>query len=340
MSVRDIFQLQDELVDRIVQSLALPLTAREQRALKHDVPSSAIAYELYLRASQLAVGYGPECMTLARDLYLRSVEADPEYAPAWACLGRVYRIIGKYRMEDLARNLAHAEDAFQTAFALNPDLALAHNYYTYLQTDLGRSLEAVERLLKRAHAHRNDPNLFAGLVHGCRYSGLLEASLAAHHLAKRLDPNIRTTVPYTYFYLGDFQKALECCAPVGDDFVKSASLVALGRTPEAIAVLRETEKTVAGVPETHLWVTAMRVYLEGDSVKSLGALSQALRLVGALASDGEGCLWIARDFANLNDADSALDFVSLALDRGYRCHYALLDQPWLKALHFLPVSWD
>ena len=36
VSMRDIFRLQDELVDRIVQSLAVPLTAREQRALKHE----------------------------------------------------------------------------------------------------------------------------------------------------------------------------------------------------------------------------------------------------------------------------------------------------------------
>jgi len=85
VSLRDIFQLQDELVDRIVQSLTLPLTAREQRALKHDVPASAMGYEFYLRGNQLvATGYNleNENMMLARDLYLQSVEADPKYAPA------------------------------------------------------------------------------------------------------------------------------------------------------------------------------------------------------------------------------------------------------------------
>jgi len=178
VSLRDIFQLQDELVDRIVQSLTLPLTAREHRALKHDVPVSAMAYEFYLRGNQLAVaGYGhdPQNMVLARDLYLRSVEADSKYAPAWAALGRTYRLIGKYGFGDLAENQASADDAFQKAFTLNPELPLAHNLYTYLETDLGRSLKALERLLKRAHLHRNDPNLLAGLVHACRYCGLLEA---------------------------------------------------------------------------------------------------------------------------------------------------------------------
>jgi hypothetical protein len=38
---------------RIVDSLSLPLTAREERMLKHDVPSNARAYESYLRANAL-----------------------------------------------------------------------------------------------------------------------------------------------------------------------------------------------------------------------------------------------------------------------------------------------
>ena len=153
VSLRDIFQLQDELVDRIVQSLTPPLTARERLALKHDVPASAMAYEYYLRANQLAaaaaVGDVPN-MSLARDLYLRCVDLDPQYAPAWAGLGRAHRFIGKVG-EVNAHNLARAEEAFRKAFALNPDLALAHNFYTSLQTDLGQSLDAMERLLKRAH---------------------------------------------------------------------------------------------------------------------------------------------------------------------------------------------
>jgi serine/threonine protein kinase len=43
VALRDIFQLQDDLVNRIVESLSLPLTAREHRRLKHDVPTSPTA---------------------------------------------------------------------------------------------------------------------------------------------------------------------------------------------------------------------------------------------------------------------------------------------------------
>jgi eukaryotic-like serine/threonine-protein kinase len=86
-SLRDVFQLQDELVDKVAQSLTLPLTARERSSLKQDVPVSALAYELYLRANQLtasgAIGQNPQAVSVARDLYARSTEEDPNFAPAW-----------------------------------------------------------------------------------------------------------------------------------------------------------------------------------------------------------------------------------------------------------------
>ncbi|HZO57975.1 MAG TPA: serine/threonine-protein kinase [Bryobacteraceae bacterium] len=135
-TLRNIFQLQDDLVERIVQSLTLPLTAREHRALKRDVPTSAIAYECYLRANQLVIAGDLQSMTLARDLYRRCVDDDAGYAPAWGCLGRVYRFLAKYGI-DQADNFAAADGAFKKAFRLNSELALAHNFYTLLETDLG-----------------------------------------------------------------------------------------------------------------------------------------------------------------------------------------------------------
>ena len=46
------------------------------------------------------------------------------------------------------------------------------------------------RLLGEAARHGNDPELFAGLVHACRYCGLYDQSLVAHAEARRLDPNV------------------------------------------------------------------------------------------------------------------------------------------------------
>jgi serine/threonine protein kinase len=328
VSLQDIFQLQDQLVDRIIQSLTLPLTAREKKALKHDVPASAMAYELYLRANQLVAGGGLHDLFLARDLYLRSLEADPNYAPAWAWLGRTCRVLGKFG-EDQAANAPLAEEAFRKAFALNPDLALTHNFYTTLETDSGRSLEAMERLLKRARSHRNDPHLLTGLVQACRYCGLLKASVAAHDRARQLDPDIRTSVAYTYLHLGEFQEALDYCGPA-DGFVAFPAFEALGQAQKGIAICREAERTLP--PQPRMWTVVLRACLEGDRQVGLDSLEQALEIMPTMMDDPEARFCTACVLAKLNDPERALEFLFIALDRGYRCHHALLHDRWLESL--------
>ena len=85
---------------------------------------------------------------------------------------------------------ARAEDALRRALALNPRLSMAHKFYANLEADIGQASRGVRRLLGEASRHGNDPELFAGLVHACRYCGLYEQSLAAHAEARRLDPNV------------------------------------------------------------------------------------------------------------------------------------------------------
>ncbi len=327
VSSRDVFGLQDELVDRIVQSLTLPLTAREHRLLKHDVPANAGVFECYLRANQLTVAQNVQDMVLARDLYIRCLEADPRYAPAWARLGRVHRFIGKFVGEE-AENLGRAEGAFQKSFSLNPDLALAHNFYTSLEADLGRALSAMERLLKRSQAHRNDPDLFTGLVQACRYCGLLNASVAAHERARRLDPHVKTSVSYTFRYLNDVQAALDHCASA-DEYATNLAWAPAGREQEAVAMLREREKANPPGRLRHGFLVLCRTYLEGDRAKSLEAVEQCLQVQ---FRDPEARFGLGAFLAKLNEPKRALETISQALEEGYVCHHVLLYHPWLDAL--------
>jgi TolB-like protein len=324
---RDVFALQDELVDRIVQSLTLPLTAHDHRHLKHDVPANAGSFEYYLRANQLTVAKNAQDMVLARDLYIRCLEADPGYAPAWARLGRVHRFIGKFVGEE-AENLARAEEAFQRSFSLNPDLAPAHNFYTSLEADLGRALSAMERLLKRAQAHRNDPDLFAGLVQACRYCGLLNASVAAHQRARRLDPHVMTSVSYSFRYLNDVQAALDHCTSA-DEYATNLAWAPAGRQQEAVAMLREREKANPPGRLRHGFLVVSRAYLEGDRTRSLEAIEQCLQIQ---FRDPEARFGLGVFLAKLDEPKRAMETISEALEEGYVCHHALICHPWLDAL--------
>ena len=91
----------------------MPLTARDRGALGRQQPVNPKAYDLYLRANHLGANTSnPSRLTVARDLYRQCLEEDPDYAPAWARLGRVYRVLAKYGAEGQVESIALAEQAF------------------------------------------------------------------------------------------------------------------------------------------------------------------------------------------------------------------------------------
>ncbi|HXC48241.1 MAG TPA: protein kinase, partial [Candidatus Sulfotelmatobacter sp.] len=262
-SMHDLFMIQDELCERILQSLQLPLDERERRSSHRDVPASARAYEYYLRANQLALTRTLDSMSLARDLYIQSVEESPDYAPAWVRLGRVCHFLGKFS-DDVGSDVERSAQAFQRAFALHPELPLAHNFYTPVECDQGRTQQAMLRLLERARSRRNDPELFAGLVQVCRYCDELDASIAAHLRGRHLDPHLMTSAAHTYFLLGDYANTLDCYSKKGAYYLDCASLVAMGDNQIALSKLREREQSGGATGAVQGIMRSLRAYLEGN----------------------------------------------------------------------------
>jgi non-specific serine/threonine protein kinase len=331
-SMQDLFKIQDELSERVVHSLMVPLSERERHIFRRDVPASAKGYEFYLRANQIAAVRNLENMRLARQLYLQCLDDDPDYAPAWACLGRVTRFIEKFG-EDPEENLKRADESFRKAFALNPDLAIAHNLYTAIECDQGRAPQAMGRLLGRARFRRNDPDLFAGLVQACRYSDELEASIAAHRRARLLDPHVVTSVAHTYFLLGDYQKTIECYGTKGGFYLDCAALVMLGDNETALAKLREREQSGTATGSVRAIMQSLRAYLEGDFDACRSAIAVAESLT---RRDAESLFYTARHLARINESARALETLSSVIDSGFLCGSALSRDPWLASLRRLP----
>jgi DNA-binding winged helix-turn-helix (wHTH) protein/tetratricopeptide (TPR) repeat protein len=326
VALGDIFQVQDELAQRIVGSLSLPLSAREHRMLKRDVPSSAKAYELFLRANHLS--HDPKQWDLARELYLKCIDEDPQYAPAWARLGRIHHVMGKYLDSGEREGLERAEVAFQRALEINADLAVAHKLYAQLEVDLGRAEDAMVRLLERARSA--DPELFAGLVSTCRYCGLLDASIAADAQARRLDPRVRTSVAHTWFLRHDYAR-LEGGKLDEIPYIGALALAALGRKADAIAALRHLEERT----RTRLrdFMIAARALLEGHPDESLAAVD---RVVSSDFRDPEGLFYLTRHLAHLNETAPALDVFRRVVAGGFVCFPAMEHDPWLDPLRKSP----
>jgi tetratricopeptide (TPR) repeat protein len=326
VTLTDVFQLQDDLTRHIVESLSLPLSAREQRMLSHDAPASARSYEYYLRANEL--DSDPKTWSIARDLYQQAIEEDPRYAPAWARLGRLHRRIGKLAgggSEDLAR----AEAALQRALELNPDLPLAHNLTAQIDIDHGRARAAMVRLLGQARRRSTDPELFAGLVYACRYCGLLSASRQADARARRLDASIKTSVIHTLWMLGDYDAVL--ARTQGGPTVAAFALAALGREPEALQFLAEIENKVP--PMVRRITGAVRALLEGRPADAIAGI-QAVAASGF--GDAEGLYYLARTSAHAGAATEAVTLLDRATAAGFFCYPVLSSDAWLDPVRQLP----
>jgi TolB-like protein len=324
--VDDLFRVQDDLTQRIVDSLSLPLTTREQSLLQRDVPASPKAYAFFLHGNQLS--YDAKQWGAAREFYMQSVAEDPGYAPAWARLGRMHHVMGKFLPEGTPDGLVQAEAAFRRALELNPDLTITHKLFAQLEVDLGRGHDAMVRLIERARTA--DPELLAGLVTACRYCGLLDASLAAHARAIQLDAKIRTSVAYTWFVKGDYPRVAGVKF-AESPYIASISLAEVRRADAAIPLLRELEsKTTTRMRD---FMASARALLEGNPAESIAAIR---RIVESGFRDPEGLFFLSRHLAHLGETAAALELLDRVIAGGYFCHPAMAADPWLEPLQKEP----
>jgi len=221
-----------------------------------------------------------------------------------------------------------AEAAFRTALELSPDLPLAHRYFTHFESEHGQAAAAIGRLLRHARSNRHDAQLFAGLVHACRYSGLLEASLAAHEEARRLDPRLLTSVGFTLLLMGDFERLLREDVDEASDFEpKAVALVRAGRREEAKAVF-ERMGAVHMPAAYRATANAARAALFDEPAAARAALKEGF----AAIDDPEWHYTVGTLLARVGDPERAVDMIEKAVDGGYLVAPALAKDPVLDPL--------
>jgi non-specific serine/threonine protein kinase len=333
-SLGDLFRLQDDLARRVVEALSLPLGGGEASPTPY-APHSARAYELYLRANDLARTY--DGLPQARDLYQRCLELDPSFAPAWARLGRCHRVIGKF-IDGSPDSDARAEESFRKALELNPRLSVAHKFYAHLEAEMGQSQEGLVRLLREADRHGNDPELFAGLVHACRYCGLYEESIAAHGEARRLDPNVPTSLEQTILMTGDIERLLGVEPPpliAGvDDGIRVIGLGLAGRRDEARkAVLRMRQ--ASRLPAFQSWIACLMAWLDRRPADILSTMANLGPL--KIMDDPEAIFQMGWLLCDLGEYEQGLEPLRRAVAKGYFVTPTLSGSPHFDALRSNPA---
>ena len=261
---------------------------------------------------------------------MQCVEEDPRYAPAWARLGRIHHVMGKYLPTGTQQGLVQAEAAFRRALEVNPDLTIAHKLFAQLEVDLGRAHDAMVRLIERAHTA--DPELLAGLVSACRYCGLLDASVAAHARALELEPQdsyergphvVSAGRPRARRHRQGRGVPLHRGDIVGG---------ARARSKRPSPSCDELEQKIP----TRLrdFILAARTLLEGRPAESIAAVG---RVVASDFRDPEGLFYLSRHLAHLNETGAALDLFERVVAGGFFCFPAMARDPWLDSLRRKPA---
>jgi len=328
-TMSDIFELQDTLTQRIVESLQLPLTEREARLVRGDVPATPRAHEFYLRAAQQ--GESPEGWRIAHDLYKRALDEDPRYAPAWARIARIHLLLGKYAGETKVE-YELAESAARRALDLSPDLPIAYLAYAQIEVATGRAEASVLRLLDRVQRGTSDPAVFSGLVMALRYCGLLEHSAAAYELAHQLDPHISTSVSHTYWMMGRYQEALDTVDRDRDWGADEALVLeSMGRYDEAFAIFDDRRKRLVkngalpGSQAFHI-IEGFEWIVRGDE-RAFERIEEFRQF-----PDPEGLFYIARGLVRIGRHDDAIEMLDRTERDGFFCYPIFARDPWLDPL--------
>ena len=172
--------------------------------------------------------------------------------------------------------------------------------------------------------------LFTALVSSCRYCGLLQASLAAHERARRLDPNAKTSVQHTLLMAGEFARATAEAAGFG---AASAAALALAGHPDAIRLCRRNGESLraANMPAFARLNDELVALLEGEG-DALALETAANALIDGGMRDPEGLFYIGLELAHFGRGDRAVELLSAAVDGGYFPYDAFNRLAWLDPL--------
>jgi len=272
----DLLHVQQEISKEIVEKLRLKLTSAEQQQIARRVSTNPEAYELVLKGRFVGNKGVTEGRKQAHEYFQQAIAIDPGYALAYAELSSSYlqlavngildqkeavskAEVAAHRALELNDDLAEAhlalarckqnewdwataESEFKRTIDLSPNLATAHNWYSYYLSLMSRHDQAIAEVNR---ARGLDPlsvsnNLAVRLYFARKYD---EAIVEAKKTLEQDQnyPNGQLALGYIYAAKGMYSEAIEAyqgAIRLGDE--STSTQIYLG---EAFAKANQSEKT-------------------------------------------------------------------------------------------------
>jgi TolB-like protein len=239
--VADLFDMQDEIVSRLANTLNAQLIEVEARRAEHSLDPDAIDLNFQGLAC-LNKGRTPEHLTQARGFFERALALDPGNVEALVGVGAVdvSRSLN-YFTDDRAAHLAAAEASLTKALSMAPQHAQAHMYLGAVQIATNRTAQGIAECEQALALDRNLADAHGRIGLGKVYLGRAEETEAHIHEALRLSP--RDIFAYRWMF-----------------FVGIAKLWR-GADAEAVAWLRRGIEANRNHPLTRFYLAAALVWL-------------------------------------------------------------------------------
>jgi len=290
----DIIVLQDTIAQRIVEGLSVELSPAEQSGIAKARTQNPAAYEQYLRGRDLFARF--IFRTLSREdcdaaiaHFERAVQLDADFALAYDGIGachvnRVFKGFGG------AEDYERAEDAFNKALALDPNIFEARMLMVFVYLWRGKKEKAWEEVKRARHEAPNEPvvHFVKGMLH--RLDGEYGRALHSYDRLVRLDPAAHVVANYSralvYMYLGNFDEVFRQLDNANEpdnalvQTFRALGLYYTGRTDAAAELMR-------GVVEKHPNMHGIRPFM-AMFLSAQGKHDEALaQLTGDVKRNGE-----------------------------------------------------
>ena len=120
--LKDVFAIQDDIAQSIVDALKVKLTPKDRRALQYVATSDAKAYDYYLRGRKYFYMMTKRAFHHAVKMYRQAIAEDPAYALAYAGIADAHSFLFMYG-DSTPENAGRAGEASIRAVELDPDSA-------------------------------------------------------------------------------------------------------------------------------------------------------------------------------------------------------------------------
>jgi adenylate cyclase len=232
--LQDIFAVQDEVTQQIVAALKVKLTTVEQSRLGHPPTTNLEAYDSYLRGLEFYGRRTQATNTQARQMFEHAIALDPQFAAAYAFLGRTYlqEVIYQWNPDPGFYDQVFA--CGQKAVSLDDSQPAAHETLALAYLGKKQHAQAIAEAEKAVAFDPNYADAYVTLADILCFAGQPEKAVSLVEQAMRLNPH------YSPFYLWSLGHAYRL----------------LGRLEEAVATLRRVVSRNPGHLTTRVLLAA------------------------------------------------------------------------------------